>query len=199
MRDITINEMNFILKLIKNPREEFNARTMAKKIGMSHMGALKIAKKLEKEKIVNSKQIGKGIYYTLDLKKDYAAQYVKFLLNRETEQAHPYVRRWINELKKISSADIIILFGSVLTKYEGANDIDVLLITSNKKFDHLKKEIESINNINIKKIHPIYQSGKDLEKNINEKDKVILNAIRGVVIIGEDKFIELIKNESNKR
>ena len=199
MIDITINEMNFILKLIKNPREEFNARTMAKKIGMSHMGALKIAKKLEKEKIVNSKQIGKGIYYTLDLKKDYAAQYVKFLLNRETEQAHPYVRRWINELKKISSADIIILFGSVLTKYEGANDIDVLLITSNKKFDHLKKEIESINNINIKKIHPIYQSGKDLEKNINEKDKVILNAIRGVVIIGEDKFIELIKNESNKR
>ena len=153
------------------------------------MGALKIAKKLEKEGIVTSRQIGKGRYYKIDFTKSYTKQYVKFLLNRETEQAHPYVKRWINELKKITKAKIMILFGSVLTKHDEARDVDVLFVTDNKNFSPLKKEIESINSINIKKIHPIYQNKEDLIKNIKDKDKVVLNIIKGILVCGEEDFI----------
>jgi predicted nucleotidyltransferase len=85
------------------------------------------------------------------------------------------------------------LFGSVLTKGEKANDIDVLLITDGKKFSGLKKEIEEINLLNNKKLHPIYQTKEDLKDNIKKGDKPVLSAIKGVVVFGEDTIISLIK------
>lgn len=193
INDISGNEMNFLIALLKSPEEELNSRNISKRIGISPMGALKIARKLEKEEILSSKHIGKGIYYKLNLEKDYIKHYIKFILQREAENSSPHIKRWINELKKITKAEIIILFGSILTKNDKANDIDVLLITDNKKFNALKKEIDEINLLNSKKIHPIYQTKEDLNKNIKNKDKVILNAIEGILIKGEDTFIDIIE------
>ena len=193
MRDITVNEMNFVLTLLKNPTEEFNSRNIAEKIEISHMGSFKIAKKLEKEGIIVSKKIGRGTYYRLDLERDYVKQYIKFLIKREAEQAHPYVKRWLNELKKIAKADIIVLFGSVLIKHGDSRDVDVLLVTDNKKFNLLKKEVDAINLINQKKVHPLYQNKEDLKNNIIKGDKVIINALRGIVVFGEDILLEIIK------
>ncbi|MBU3912565.1 MAG: hypothetical protein KKE50_00585 [Nanoarchaeota archaeon] len=193
MKDITDNEMKAILLVLKNPAEEFNARSMSKHLGISHMGALKIAKRLEKEGIFNSKKIGRAIIYKLNLNKSYSGQYVKFLLQRENESANPYVKRWINELRKITSASMIILFGSVISKYDSAKDIDVLIVIDKGKFSKVKKSIEEINLINQKKIHPIFQAKEDLKKNIKSEDKVILNAIRGLVVLGEDVLLEVLK------
>ena len=47
--DITEKEMQFILLLFKNPEKDYNAHTIAKELNMSAMGALKIARRLEKE------------------------------------------------------------------------------------------------------------------------------------------------------
>ena len=88
------------------------------------------------------------------------------------------------------------MFGSILSK-ENPNDIDVLLITDQKRFAKLQQEIKEINEINIKKIHPMYQTYEDIIKNIKKKDKPILNAIKGIIIRGEEKFLN-IYNESRK-
>lgn len=157
------------------------------------MGALKIAKRLEKEGILISKELGKAKFYKINLDNDYPKQYIKFLLKREAEQASAYVKRWVNEIKQIKNAHSAVLFGSVLKKEKEANDIDVLLITDGKKFSALKKEIEEINLLNAKKLHPLYQSKKDLIENIKKGDKPILNAIKGVVVFGEDTIISLMR------
>ncbi len=193
MKDITDNEMKAILLVLKNPAEEFNARSMSKYLGISHMGALKIAKRLEKEGIFNSKKIGRAAIYKVNLDKSYSKQYVKFLLQRENENANPYIRRWINELKKLTSASIVILFGSVLVKYDSAKDIDALIVTNKTKFSKVKKTIEEINLVNQKKIHPLFQAEEDLKRNIKSEDKVILNAIKGLVVLGEDALLEVLK------
>ncbi len=193
MGDITNNEMFFVLNILKSPEVEYNANSMAKQIGISSMGALKIARKLEKENILISRELGKARFYKLNIENDYVRQYVIFLLKREAEQSSSYIKMWINEAKKIKNADAAILFGSVLKRQKEAEDIDLLLITDKKKFQRLRKEIEDINLINLKKLHPIYQSKQDLKKNIKEEDKVILNAIKGIVIFGEDKIMDLIK------
>jgi len=193
MRNITNNEMLFVLSILKNPEAEYNANNIAKQIGISRMGALKIAKKLEKENVLLSRKLGNARFYKLNFESDYVKQYIIFLLKREVEQAPDYIKVWINEVKKIKNADSAILFGSVLAKEKEAKDIDILLITNKKKFSRLKKEIENINLINIKKLHPIYQSKEDFKKNIKEGDKVVLNSIKGVVIFGEDKIINLIE------
>ncbi len=193
MKDITNNEMRFVLGIFKSPEFEYNANSISKHIGISSMGALKIAKRLEKENILVSKELGKAKFFRLNLDSEYVRGYVKFLLKREAEQAHSYVKVWVNEIRKLKSAYAAILFGSVLTKYREAGDIDAVLITDEKKFAKLKREVEEVNKINIKRLHPVYQSKADFIKNISKGDKVLLNAIKGIIVFGEDMVIEVLK------
>lgn len=192
MKDITSNEMKIVLLILKSPETEYNANSLAKAIGISAMGALKIVKRLEKENLLVAEKKGRGVFYRLNLSNDYAKQYLKFLVQRETTYSHPYVKRWINELKKISKASIIILFGSVISKNEQAKDIDVLFVTNKKSFGSLKKEIEKNNLLNTKKIHPLFQTKEDLKENIKERNKIVLNAIKGKIILGMDGFLRAI-------
>src|SRR3989344_4614265 len=121
------------------------------------MGALKIARKLEKENTILSKEFGKAKFYMLNLNNDFVRQYLCFLLRREAEYAEPYVKMWISEIRKIKYADLAILFGSILKKYKSAGDIDVLLVIDKKRFLKLKDELKEIDAVNVKKIHALYQ------------------------------------------
>lgn len=196
MKEITQAEMNVVLTLVKSPEVIYNANSLSKTVGITPMGALKILKRLEQENIVKSKKIGKAITYKINVDNSYAFKYLSLILVREAQYANPQTKRWINELNKIKHADVIILFGSILEK-SNPNDIDVLLITDQKRFAKLQQEIKELNEINIKKIHPMYQTYTDIIKNIKKQDKPLLNAIKGIVIQGEEKFLE-IYNESRK-
>ena len=189
--NITKNEIEIVLRIFKNLEKYYNANSIAKEIGITSMGALKILKRLQKENILIPKKLGKATFYKLN-NNDYTKHYIKFLLKKESESSFPYIKKWINEIKKIKNADSAVLFGSILKKHKEAKDIDVLLITNKKRFSKLKKEIEEINLLNTKKIHPIYQTKEDFNNNI-KKDKILLNAIKGIIIFGEDLIIELIE------
>jgi len=196
MKDITTAEMNVVLTLVKSPEVIYNANSLSKVIKITPMGTLKILKRLESEHIVKSLKIGKATTYRINIDESYTRKYVSLLLLRETQHSTPIIKRWINELKKIKDTDIIILFGSVLQK-QNPNDIDVLFITDQKRFPKLQQEIQELNEINIKKIHPMYQTYNDIIKNIKKRDKPLLNAIKGIIILGEDKFLG-VYNESRK-
>ncbi|MEW5896987.1 MAG: hypothetical protein AB1668_04805 [Nanoarchaeota archaeon] len=196
MKEITKAEMDIVLRLVKSPETDYNANNLAKAVEITAMGALKILKRLEKETILTSKRIGKATIYKINTTNFYARRYLSLILAREPIYASPQVKKWVEELRKIKSAELIILFGSVLEK-PNPNDIDVLFLTDQKHFYQLQKEVKELNEINIKKIHPLYQTFNDIVNNIKRRDKPLLNAIKGIVIIGEEKFIE-IYNESRK-
>ena len=195
MKEITKAEMDVVLKLVKSPEVDYNANNLAKVVGITAMGALKILKRLEGESILKSKKIGKAIIYRVN-QESYARRYIGLILSRESLYANPLVKRWIGEVKKIKNADLIILFGSVLEK-SNPNDIDLLLVTDQKRFPKLQEEIKELNKINIKKLHPLYQTYNDLIKNIKKRDKPLLNALKGIVGRGEEKFLD-IYHESRK-
>ena len=191
MRSGKENEMLFALSILKNPEVEYNSNSLAKQLHLSPMGSLKVANRLQKDGILIYRKVGKAKIYKIS-NSEYALQYIKLMLKKEAEISHHYIKRWIEEIKKANSAKAAILFGSALKKHEGSKDIDVLFIVDNKNFAKLKKEIEEINLLNTKKIHPIFQNEEDLEKNIGKKDPVILNAIKGVVVFGEDALLKYL-------
>lgn len=193
MRDITNNEMMLVLGIFKSPKTQYNANSLAQLLGITRMGALKIARNLEQERIISSQKLGQARFYRINMDNDYAKQYISFLLKMEAEQAHPYLKVWISEIRKIKSADAAILFGSVLRKYKEARDIDVMLITDQKKFKKLKKEIGEIDKINTKKIHPIYQTKEDFARNIKNGDKPLLDAVKGICVFGESLVMGLMQ------
>ncbi len=191
--DVTENEILAVLKIFKSPEREFNANSISKEVGVTPMGALKILRRLEKEGVLASKVSGKAIFYRINFDNDYSRDYVKFILRREAEHSPPYIRRWVREIRKLRNADAAILFGSVLKKEGGANDIDALLVTDKGRFEKLKAEVGELNKINEKSIHAVYQSSEDLRQNILNRDRAVLNALKGIVVLGEENLIETIK------
>ncbi|MDO8460126.1 MAG: winged helix-turn-helix domain-containing protein [Nanoarchaeota archaeon] len=193
MRSGKDNEMRFVLSILKSPESKYNANNLAKHIGISAMGALKIARKLEKEGVIKLRKVGNANIYSINFDSEYVLQYIKYLLKKESEQASAYVKRWIRELDKIKKAEAMILFGSVLRKEREARDVDVLIIVHKNNFDAIKEDISKINIMNDKKVHPMYQTKKDLQKHINEENKVVLNALKGIVVSGEDIVLSVLK------
>ncbi|MFH1511279.1 MAG: hypothetical protein ABIF10_06310, partial [Candidatus Woesearchaeota archaeon] len=94
---------------------------------------------------------------------------------------------------KIRSANLALIFGSVLIKQSKAGDVDVLFVTDQQRFENLKKEINMLNNILPKRLHPIFQSPEDFRNNLAKLDKVVCAALRGIVAFGEDKLVSLVK------
>lgn len=193
MERITKKEMESVLTILKNPNKDYNANNLSLDINISRMGALKIVKRLEKQGLLKSKKLGKSVFYKINLDNEYAIEYIIFLLKLEAEQTSPYVKRWVSELRKIRNASIIILFGSILDKNGKANDIDALFVTNQENFSKLKKEAERINELSEKKLHPVYQTIDDLKNNIKKNDKVILNAIKGIIVFGYKDLMEVLK------
>ena len=196
MSGITEKEISAALQIVKSPEIMYNANNLAKVLDITPMGCLKILKRLEKAGILKSRQIGKSFIYRVSYENEYAHKYISLALSRESIQSSNLVRRWVTELKKVKNADIAILFGSVLKKKQ-PKDIDVLFVTDQKRFKKLKQEIKELNQINVKKIHPMYQSFEDIIKNIQKRDCPLLNAIKGVIVFGDNKFLE-VYNESRK-
>ena len=196
MKEITKAEMNVVLRLVKSPEADYNANTIAKAVGITAMGALKILKRLESESIFQSRKIGNAVIYRLPAGNAYAHRYAGLLLSREALHANPNIKRWVRELRNIRNADLVVLFGSVL-ETPNPRDIDVLLVTDQKRFSKLQQEIQELNGMSAKRVHPLYQTNSDIINNIKKRDKPILNAIKGIVVAGEERFLE-IYHESRK-
>lgn len=193
MRDVSKNELLAMLEIIKNPEDDYNANSLSKLIGITPMGMLKILKKLEAERLLVSKKIGKAVIYKLNFESDYAMKYAEFAFKRESEQSHLFVKRWVNDVARMNNALAAVIFGSVLSKREEAKDIDVLFIVNQINYKKLLKEVDEFNKISLKKIHPIYQSPDDMKNNIRKRDEVILNALKGIVAKGEKEILEALK------
>ena len=193
MKEITDNEMRMVLSIVKSPKMEYNSFNLAKLLGMSAMGSFKIAQRLEKEGILESKKMGNAKFLRVRMEDDYAYQYVKFLLKREAAIAPPYVRVWIDDIRGFKNAHAAVLFGSILRKGKDANDIDVLFVVDMKNYRALKKEIDELNDIRTKRIHPMYQVPEDIKKNILKEDPPLLNALKGIYVSGEDIILKEAK------
>ncbi len=195
MEIITENEMEAILLLLKDFDADYNANNLSKKLGITPMGALKILKKMEKQKLLNAKQMGKAMFYKPNLNSNYTRNFLKFLLQKKAEETKPGVKRWVKELRKLQdNAEIGILFGSVLEK-ESYNDVDLLIVLKQSQNSKINILINEISRINIKKIHVIKQTKEDVKQNIKKGDKVVLNAIKnGIVLFGYEKILKVIQD-----
>ncbi len=194
MDSVTPNEMKVMLQIAKDVSRDYNANSLAEESGLTSMGTLKILKKLEKQGLLKSRKLGRAVFYKPDYDSNYVKTFLQFLLQKEAEEASPKVKRWITEAQKLQeAAEIVVVFGSILQK-EG-DDVDLLIVLKpedQKKLDHLIREL---NEINVKRIHPLKQSMNDFKENMQEGDKVVLSAVRnGVVAFGSEKMVEALSD-----
>ncbi|MBI4141896.1 nucleotidyltransferase domain-containing protein [Candidatus Woesearchaeota archaeon] len=194
MHQITENEKEIIRWLAKDFSTYYNARSLSKQVQMSHRGTLKALKNLEKLGILKSKTIGRAIIYKI-LYCEYTKKLLPLLF---FEEAETKTKRWMEEFKELKEANALILFGSVL-RGKGHHDIDLLIISETKNTKILEQRIEEKNRILTKPIHPIWQTIDDLNKNIKNNNKVLLEIIKtGIVIKGQELITKVLGNATNR-
>ena len=185
------NEDKAILKILKNPYETYNSRSLSKIIGISHAGMFKLLKKLEKEGVLISKIIGKARIYSINFENSLAIKRAEFALMLEAHQK----TKWIEEFKALKfETKSTVLFGSITRNEKEAKDIDLLVIADKNKFKGIRQIISDKNKITIKRIHLILQNEEDFKNDLKNKNKAIIEIIKtGIVLFGQEEFVKILK------
>ena len=187
---MTKNERELLLILFKDFTNYYNANSISKILNITHVGAQKIFKRLSN--ILTSKRIGKSIVYKLNLDEDYPKKLISFLLTEEADN----FKRWKEEFKELFKKDrIIIMFGSSIKNYSVSKDIDIMIVMDKKDIKEINEIIKEKEKILPKPLHVIKLTDDDLLTNVKNKKKAIIDIIKnGIILYGQDKYVELIKN-----
>ncbi len=191
------NPESKVLKiLLKDFTINHTVTSLAKELKLSRVGVWKLLKRINSEKFINLSKVnsGKTSTYTVKLnwncpllEKNLALLLTEEALNNE---------RWTHNFAELENkTDFLILYGSILHSPREANDIDILGIVSKKKsFIEIEKTIKEIQKNQIKKIHIINFTSEEFRKEIKNKNKAFIDAIKkGVILFGQDKFLNFMK------
>ena len=185
------NTKKIILYLLKN-LELVNINQISKLLSISVGSAFKILKELEKNKIVLSSSLGNAKFYQINLNNEETIRWCEILLSEERRNLKGYSKIYAEEIQKFEHAKPIILFGSVLNNKD-FNDVNALFITNKPK--EVTEFCLNLSKVRTKPVVPLILKKEDFINEIKVKKEVVLNILKtGVILIGESKIIEVLKN-----
>ena len=185
------NTKKIILYLLRN-LEFFNINQISKKLDISVGSAFKILKELGKNNIVLPMDLGNAKFYQVNLGNKETIRWCEILLLEERRTLKGYPKIYSEEIQKFEYAELIILFGSILNNKD-FNDVDVFFVTNKPK--EVVKFCLNLSKIRTKPIVPLNLKKEDFIKEIKNKKEVVLNIIKsGVILKGEDVFLDMLKN-----
>ena len=198
MLALTNNEARMADFLLRNFTERYSINQLAKELNLSPQGAYKMAKKLEKARILKPEPIGNAIYYRPNLDDELGRKTAELVL--AYKDINSYARVQAKDLERLKAHTVCaVLFGSVLTKAENAGDIDVLIVLEEGQLNKMHKALMEIQSIKSKKISEMLQTREDLVRNIKKRDAPLLDAIRtGQVLWGSEIIVEAILNGTSQ-
>lgn len=190
------NTARIIRFLLRNTKKTgYNINQIAKSVKISAGSSFKILKNLERTKIVTPQAMGNAIYYILNLDNQETVKLCELLLLEEKRCLRGYAKLYSESIQHFDKAELIILFGSVLTKKE-FNDVDVLFVTSRIK--DVNTFCLDLSKVRTKPVVPLILKKEDLINELKNMKEVIISIFNeGIVIKGESVFIEVIKNAQN--
>ena len=189
---LTQNEKKVLRLLMVSVNKDYSINQIAKICGLAPNGALKILRKFRKEGILKLKDIANAKSYRLDFDNSKTTIILNLALSPELTKKLDYRFEDLKEIKGCSQGCVV--FGSYIEK-KNPNDIDILFILKKSGYKDSMKKLDEIRSIIPLKVHEIIQTSKDLELNILNEDKVIINALQnGVIFWGSELIIDVIGN-----
>jgi len=193
----TINKPQKIMNILVKDFSIHTATSLSKELKMSRWGIWKILKKLEKDNLIIIEPVGSGKTSTSTIKLNWGSILAeKTLALSLTQEALKY-KRWLHDFSSLQEEiDFLILYGSILYTKE-ANDIDIIGIAKEKKLAKINDKMLKIQGTLNKKIHSINLTQKEFKEELKKPNKAYLDALKkGVILFGQENFIEFVKGLS---
>ena len=194
--DTDINKKRILLALLRNISKRYTLTALAEEIKMTRMGAWKIIKKLEAEKMIKITSLGKGRTSTQEMTLNWDNVLLENTLSLYLLQEAFVQERWYDNFKDLKDCvDFTILYGSILNSPDKANDIDIINITSKKRgFVKIDEIIRKKQLVESKKIHDINFTPQEFKLELNKPNKAFIHALKtGIVLYNQDNFVNFIK------
>ncbi len=167
MLSLSDNEFSVINFLVRNFAEKLTIRNIAQRLNFSPAGVFNILKKLEKQNIVVGQKLGTGLFYSINFENKIAEHLAAIVLLYSEEK----VELDIEQLKQAKAA--------IFDKKT------LLLITDSI----------TVLDISIPNVDVITKTEDEVIALLRKKDPQVLQLLRkGIVLFGEDKVVEIIKN-----
>ena len=167
MLSLSDNEFSVLNFLVRNFTEKLTIRNIAQRLNFSPAGVFNILKKLEKQNIVVGQKLGTGLFYSINFENKIAEHLAEIVLLHSDEK----IELNIEQLKQANAA----IF----------DEKTLLLITDNL----------TVLDISIPNIEVLTKTEDEIIDLLRKKDSQLLQILKkGVVLFGEDKIVEIIKN-----
>jgi predicted nucleotidyltransferase len=189
-----------IMKILaKEPLSEHTATSLSKALGISRQGIWKTLIKLSRNNLISLHSVANTkkstLNITLNFKNSITIRTLSLLIEKETLK----YERWRDNFNKLKKHTFFaILFGSILHLPKEAKDIDLLVVVRTKKnFKAIENVITEVQQTQIKKIHVIDLTKEELKKELKNKNRAYLDAIKkGAILFGQENFIKFIEDIS---
>jgi len=184
-----------LINLLKDFLGTHSVTSLANELSLSRVGMWKVLKKLESNKLITISTIGKGKTSASLIKLNWENQLLEKSLSLYLTEEAIKQRRWqvnFKELEDITS--FVILYGSILSSPQQANDIDIVGITQKNNFLKLQNIIDKVQKTLSKKIHSINFVESEFKRELQKQNRAFIDATKkGIVLFGQDNFVKFIK------
>lgn len=183
------------LFLLKDFSRTHTITSLAKELDMSRVGVWKILKRLEPKKIIKLKTVGSGKTSTSIITVNFDNILTKKSLALYLTEESLAQERWQSNFSDLETeTEFVILFGSILHFAKEANDIDIIIVAKTRNFIKIQKILDRIQKSEIKKIHSINFTEEEFRKELENKNKAFIEAIKkGTILFGQEKFVDFMK------
>ncbi|MBU3923378.1 MAG: HTH domain-containing protein [Nanoarchaeota archaeon] len=186
---------SILMILLKEPFVTHTATSLSKSLNITRQGLWKSLNKLKENNLIVLESISNTHKSTITIKIQWSnpltPKTLSLLLTKESIKHE----RWttsLAELEKLSN--FTILYGSILHSPKEAKDIDILTILPKNNFQSIDKKVLEIQKTQAKKIHLIDLTKNEFSKELNNKNKAYLDALKkGVVLFGQDDYVRFIE------
>ena len=168
MLSLSDNEFSVISFLVRNFTERLTIRSIAQRLGFSSAGVFNILKKLEKNSIVVGQKLGTGLFYQINFESKIAEKLAAIVLLYSDDK---FEKIGFEQLKQAKAA--------VLDKKS------LLVVLDNV----------TISDISVPSLTIVAKTEDELVALLRKRDSDMLQFLKkGIVLTGEDKIIDIIKN-----
>ncbi len=187
-------EIQIATYLFKHYKDKYNARQLARILGINHAHANKLCHLLLDKRILVKEEIGNSVYFSYNYNNDLAIKFMEYLLSLEEKAFPKWLLVLLHNLKKFRPyIQLGLVFGSSI-KTKDFHDVDILLVYDYHKAKDVQKIKDEIRKSQLVEQPMRYMDITEKDIFLNKENKIFYSILsENLIFHNPEKYVWVIK------